>query len=389
MTAEPYEDDPLARLRDGEWLDAQEFPPVAWAVPGLLPEGFGLFTGAPKAGKSWAALGIALAVATGTPALGKIPVGDPRPVLLLALEDGDRRLQGRCRHLLADAAIADAAIPKRMEYCTAAAPNDVLRIIEAWLGQHGHERPLVVLDTLGKVMPPALPGESAYSRDYRIGGTLKGLVDAHPGACLLVVHHTRKLGGPDWMDSTSGTQGLNGAADWTANLTRGRGGDAGVLRVTGRDVPEGEYAVTNLDGRWIIDGNTLAEAAQAALDAQDSESLGDRSTQILNWVKAQGVPVTPAQVQTALGIPDARRYLARLAETGRITRASRGNYTTVPTVPSVPTSGLSLVTEPRRDTRDTWDTPSEGTPCAVCGFVLDPDLAAAGDVTHPTCEVVS
>ena len=198
----------LSRLRNGTWLDQQVFPPMAWAVHGLIPEGFGLFTGPPKAGKSWAALGIALDVAAGTPALGKIVTGDPRPVLLLALEDGDRRMQGRCRALIGEG----GEIPALLDYTTHATPAEVVPLIREWLRHHGGQRPLVLLDTLGKVMPSKTPGENDYQRDYRIGSALKRLVDVHPGATLLVVHHTRKASSDDWMDSTSGTNGLNGSA---------------------------------------------------------------------------------------------------------------------------------------------------------------------------------
>ena len=29
----------LSTLRTGAWLDAQEFPPLSYTVPGLIPEG--------------------------------------------------------------------------------------------------------------------------------------------------------------------------------------------------------------------------------------------------------------------------------------------------------------------------------------------------------------
>src|SRR5699024_2049477 len=55
LTPNPFADEelipepsPLDVIRTGDWLDQQHFPPVAWAVPGLIPEGFGLLTGAPK-----------------------------------------------------------------------------------------------------------------------------------------------------------------------------------------------------------------------------------------------------------------------------------------------------------------------------------------------------
>ena len=82
----------LAGLRDGAWLERQEFPPLRYAVPGVIPEGSVLVAGAPKIGKSWMCLDAGLAVATGGRTLG-LPVGDSRPVLYLALEYGDRRLQ--------------------------------------------------------------------------------------------------------------------------------------------------------------------------------------------------------------------------------------------------------------------------------------------------------
>ncbi|MDT5050513.1 MAG: hypothetical protein QOG75_6425, partial [Mycobacterium sp.] len=91
--------DLLAEMFNGAWLDTQEFPPLEYAVPGIIPEGFGLLVSPPKAGKSWLVCGIGLACAAGGLALGRISV-DKRPVLYLALEDGQRRLQSRCRRIM-------------------------------------------------------------------------------------------------------------------------------------------------------------------------------------------------------------------------------------------------------------------------------------------------
>lgn len=341
MSAEPV--DLLTRIRTGAWLDQQTFPPLSWAVPGLIPEGFGLLTGPPKAGKSWAALGVVLAVASGGSAFGKVPVGTPRPVLLLALEDGNRRLQGRCRTLL-----DGEPIPALLEYATRATPNEVLPLIGAWLDQHHDARPLVVLDTLGKVMPPAMAGESAYARDYRIGGHLKALTDSHPGSALVVIHHVRKLAGEDWMDSTSGTNGLNGAADFTVNLSRARNDTAGILRVTGRDVPEGEYALTVAHGTWTLDGSSLADAARVAQQSKATEGLGDRSAEIVALVNRHPAGLGPTALGTMLAIPasQAGTYLTRLSDAGRIRKTGRGLYgptTPVESVESVESDGADVL----------------------------------------------
>nr|WP_254908101.1 AAA family ATPase [Sphingobium sp. GW456-12-10-14-TSB1] len=51
-------------------LMSKSFPPIQWIVRPVLVEGLTVFAGPPKLGKSWAMLGVALAVASGGIALG-------------------------------------------------------------------------------------------------------------------------------------------------------------------------------------------------------------------------------------------------------------------------------------------------------------------------------
>lgn len=85
-----------------------------------------------------------------------------------------------------------------------------------------------MLDTLGKVMPEARVGESAYQRDYRIGGRLKRIADEWPGLAVVVVHHDRKAAAEDFVDSVSGTNGLAGH-----RRGRGRSNDARMCTSSG------------------------------------------------------------------------------------------------------------------------------------------------------------
>lgn len=368
----------LGRVRNGTWLDAQQFPPLAWVVPGLVPEGFGLVVGPPKLGKSWFVLGLGLAAACGGRALGRIPM-PARPVLYAALEDGDRRMQSRARTLM-----VGEPIPSGFEYFTTATPVEILPLLGEWLDAHPDG--LVMLDTLGKVMPDSRPGESAYQRDYRVGGRLKALSDAHPGAAVLVVHHTRKMASGDWMDSTSGTQGLNGSADFTIVLERGRGEGSALLKVTGRDVSEGEFSVAVQDGCWTLAGDSLAAAAAAARDSRAAERVGDQMASVVAAVNHNPAGVRAEQVAADLDIDkdSAGRYLRRAAEAGRINRAGRGLYTPLSEVSEVSDSTTLFHTEP--DTTDTTDTHVEApAPCRVCQQPLNAALAAEGYGTHPTC----
>jgi len=80
---------------------------------------------------------------------------------------------------------------------------------------------------------------------------------------LLVNHHDRKAAAEDFVDSVSGTHGLAGAADTVIVLTRSRHETGGLLRVTGRDVAEGEYALRFVDGStWDLDGPRPRDAAE-------------------------------------------------------------------------------------------------------------------------------
>lgn len=317
------ETDLLAGLRTGQWLDGQTFPVLRYAVPGILPEGAVLLVGPPKIGKSWFVLSAGLAIASGGAMLGQ-STGDPRSVLLLALEDGDRRLQDRCRKLL-----GDVPIPGRFTYLTRVDAAVLVATVMLWLERHGGDAPLVVLDTLGKIMPPAKPGESSYQRDYRIASLLKRIADDHPGMTLLINHHDRKATSEDFVDSVSGTHGLAGAADTIVTLTRKRTEEAGILRVTGRDVAEGQYALTLSGGsRWGLDGVDLAEAAQRATNREVTQNLGDRSQMVVTALSGfpEGASVT--QVSQATGLEErlCRTYLGRLADAGRIERWARGLY---------------------------------------------------------------
>ena len=324
-------DDRVARLlgeiRTGAWLNARHFPPLRYAVPGLIPEGLTLLIGPPKAGKSLLILDALLAVAGSGRALGSLDVGQARPVLYFALEDSDRRMQARI------AALRDAGgAPELFEYLLKVNASDAVPLVGKWLDSHSGQDALIVIDTLGKIMPPAAPGESAYGRDYRIGGALKQVADDHPGTSLVLLHHDRKAVADDFVDSVSGTHGLAGAADTIVVLARHRNEQSGLLQVTGRDVPEAEYAVelTEHSG-WRLVGSTLHDAARDAAIRKSTVGLADRTVEVVQEVEKHPDGIGVASLATATGIARAQidTYLSRLVTTQRIRRVKRGIYAPV------------------------------------------------------------
>jgi RecA-family ATPase len=351
-------DDLLAEMFNGAWLDTQEFPPLEYAVPGIIPEGFGLLVSPPKAGKSWLVCGIGLACAAGGLALGRISV-DKRPVLYLALEDGQRRLQSRCRRIMhGPTPDLFTRIPGGIHFITKAKPAAIIPMITEFLERHRDDNPpLVILDTLGKARPPRPAGADLYAWDYAIGTQLKDTIDTAPGSTLLVVHHTRKAESPDFVDSVSGSQGVAGSADFVLALSRKRHSDEALLSVTGRDVIEAEYALNASDGLWQLDGSTLTAASETAEHRRLSDTRSDRSMEIFSIVATSPTPLSPTEVSEKLGIDNdtAGRYLRRLAQNGFIKRAGRGLYESVSEVSEEPK-------EQHSDTPDTSDTDLEEAP---------------------------
>ena len=318
----------LAEMRDGEWLDAQEFPPLEWAVPGVVPEGYGLIVAPPKKGKSWLVADLGLACAAGNSALGRIPV-PRRAVLYMALEDGDRRLQSRFRRIMGPG----KRIPRDMHRITKADRRVILGMIEQFLAEHKNDDhpPLVILDTLGRARPPRSPGAEPFQHDYDFGVRLKALADTVPGSTVLAVHHARKAKTEDFVDAVSGTNAVAAAADFVLLLDRQRQSADAILSVTGRDVPEAEYGLTAVDSvLWQLDGTDLVSAAQTAEARRDEERQqrrSDRSLEALKFVNGRdSTHAAELAHQLHVSAKIAGNLLARLYDGNLIDRPVRGLY---------------------------------------------------------------
>lgn len=369
----PVTDPPglLDEIISGSDLDEMEFADLEWAVPGVIPEGFGLIVAPPKAGKSWLVAGIGLACATGGTALGHIKVTQ-RPVLYLALEDGARRLQSRYRHLL-----AGQPIPPQMFSMTDLGDKSVTQVITAFCERHKGRKPLIIVDTLGKVKPPRKANADSYQADYAVGSALKKVIDAHPGAALVAVHHTRKAESDDFVDSVSGTHGIAGSADFVLALARKRQSDDAVLAITGRDVHENEVALVTNGGAWTLTSSSFAQSAQDAIDRKEKVGKSDRTIAALEFVKGRKT-TRPMELATWLDISpnDAGTYLRRMYTDGLIDKVSRGVYC------PMSVSEVSELSERRTgsDTPTDSDTPPSEPELPLTS---DKDTSYSSDTTSP------
>lgn len=293
-------------------LMAADFPPPRWAVPGLIPEGLTVLAGAPKFGKSFLCLGLAVSVASGGMALGKIKV-DKGEVLYAALEDYPRRLQERMGAIL-----GDDPVPEGLHLVTRL-PRlpDLVGYLSDWLETHPRAR-LVILDVLRKIRPQTDGKGNAYNEDYDTLTALKDLADKHSTA-FLVVHHTRKqLDDGDVFNEVSGSTGMTGAADAVLVAKRSRNTTEAILHLTGRDVSEREYGLT-----WSGDACTWTVLDAPAIVA----TMSAARRRILSHI-ADNEGDHPAEVAEALGIDpaNARQTMRRMVDDDQLGTDGEGRY---------------------------------------------------------------
>ena len=307
-------------LKSAEELRTKTFEPLRWIVPKYLPEGLTLLGGRPKIGKSWQSLDIAVGVSEGGKCLGEqCEQGD---VLALMLEDSDRRLQRRLTQMLG-AQLGEW--PARLTYATSwpRLNEGGLNWIRDWISKSPNRR-LIVIDILERVRQLAASKDkrSAYSADYEALITLHALA-TEAMISILVLHHQRKLGADDLIDTLSGTLGLGGAVDSVLILgkehkdRKKRDQDKKFFWGRGRDLEEFSVTVEQNDkGRWEILGPRMQ--AQPTVERED----------IIAVLAKSDAPMTIKEIADAChnDYNNVKQLLTKLHAEGHVERVRRGEY---------------------------------------------------------------
>jgi hypothetical protein len=312
-----------------ELLEA-EFADARFAIEGLIPEGLAFMCGAPKLGKSWLALGLSIAIASGGMALGKIPV-EAGGALYLALEDSPRRLQGRLRMLL-----DGERAPRGLHIETAWPRLDEggTDQLDAWLTDHPDAR-IVLIDVWPRIRPRVAKRADYFQADYDSAAPLQSLASSHEIA-IAALFHTRKAEAEDFVETVQGTFGTAAAADTVIVVKRSRGQADATLHVTGRDVEEQELAL-----RFAPEAGTWALLGDAA-----EYTLGETRRELLDAIRAHG-SLTPKQAfeLTPVAYELAKKTMQRMFHDGQLI-AEKGRYFLRNPVPGVP---LSLDTSDQQE----------------------------------------
>lgn len=275
-------------MYSGAELLTMQLPEPKWAIEGILPEGLSILGGKPKMGKSWLALGLSVAVATGGRVLDRIQV-EKGDVLYLGLEDNPRRLQNRLNKVIA------GDITTKLDNITLSTEwprldGSCLTMLRGWLATHPSAR-LIVIDTLARIKPRRRGSNgSSYDEDYTSIEGLQQLAN-ECGVAILVITHLRKMEAADPLDTLNATLGLSGAADAILILKRERGQHDATLFVSGRDVEEQELALSfdKSSATWSV----LGEA--------DEYRQSEARREIIDILRKSVVPLPPKEVADILG----------------------------------------------------------------------------------------
>lgn len=284
-------------------------------VENLLPVGISMLAGAPKLGKSWAGLYIALSVATGRPFLSR-PT-DQGAVLYLGLEDSPRRLQERLQRI--GPGVDWENVP--LELWTEIDPVDAggLASLREWL--EAAERPkLIVVDIWGRFESRTPSTKSEYDRITQTMQPLQALATEF-GVAIMLVHHTKKIQGDgapggDPFDQILGSRALTSNMDLTMLLTRTRMQQDAVLLMTGRDVEESQINLTfdKASCQWNVtdheSGPTFSPEKQLVLDAVQQ-----------GFTKAATIAKHLNKGRTAV-----TNHLSDLVRDGHLSRLAAGEY---------------------------------------------------------------
>ena len=303
------------KLKTAAELCEQEFRPLKWAIPDLVPEGLTILAGRPKFGKSWLALDFAVAAASGGSAMGTVPCKGG-PVLYLALEDTDRRLQERLR-----AVLQGTDPPEDLEYATEWRRTDQggLEDLRMWLQSRSkHDARLVIIDTLQKLRGAKKRDAGVYDDDYRAVADFKKLADEYT-VPIMVLHHENKAGHEDPLMAVSGTAGITGAADTIMVLRReSRSDPNATLSVTGRDVVVDEIALQQdmQTGKWL------------KLGRADDFRISEQRRTLVRALADNAGQMTPKEIaQVTRMKPNNVWYLLhKMAKDGDVKRCANGKY---------------------------------------------------------------
>lgn len=238
-----------------------DFPDPIWIVPDLIPVGLVALAGRPKVGKSWMALQLAIAVASGGRFLGKQV--NKAEVLYLAFEDPSRRLRKRID-------LYGIQRGTKITFKTEYRPLDGEGLDDLQAEVESGRYKLIVVDTFGRSLTAGKLEIKDYSDNVAVLSPLQTMAQDANVTMLLIDHHSKfHSDNPNPTLDLIGSIGKGGTFDTVIGLYKEQGKPGAKLLGVGREHDEFDLAIEfdPLTGCWQSLGDTRSVFQQNVLDA--------------------------------------------------------------------------------------------------------------------------
>jgi hypothetical protein len=280
----------------------------------------GIVGGEPKCGKSFLALHLAVAVASGTPCLGRYNVARKGPVLLYPAEDSQPIVRDRLAGISHSAGVSLDALD--VFVITAPALRLDTAADRERLGRSvvRHRPVLLILDPFVRLHRI---DENASGEVAPLLAFLRQLQRTH-GVAILVVHHARK--GARGMRPGQALRGSSEFHAWgDSNLYVSRRGQQIRLAVEHRGAPSHDGLALEM----TTNGHGPHLSLCALRDDPRQQALGTEPvTRILDVIEDLGRPATRAELRERCRIKTTTlsQTLAELVATDRLHHRDDGSY---------------------------------------------------------------
>jgi AAA domain len=321
--------------------DLESSQQAEWLIEGIWPaRAYGIIGAAAKAGKTWAALDLAVSVVTGSNWLGRFPCASGA-VLLLMAEGDERSIWRRLEAICDSRSVRHADILEGVDM-TRNAPNlrdaGHLKAIEEQLARRQYA--LVIAEPL-YLLAPGLQSSNLFE----VGQVLREIQELSQGrdASLVVTTHFNQTGQGFGAHRFTGA----GPAEWgrvlgyaevTHNRTQGNATDVGLRwEFSGTEIAPVGFSmrrqVSEANGHlvYVVEaGDTLVDEAPA--------SASDLVRRILDAVQnaTEASPVSISGLREYLSTDDfghvpsdqtIHRHMRALEQAGVVRRRSEGQGT--------------------------------------------------------------
>jgi hypothetical protein len=291
-----------------------------WLIEGLWSaQAVGIIGGEPKCGKSFLALDLAVAVASGTPCLRHFPACVSGTVLLFAAEDAPHIVRDR---------LAGIACAARVDFHNL--DVEVITVPTLRLDRHDHQQALEA--TIARVKPKLLvldPLVRLHCIDENIAAEVAPLLaylrnlQRHYQTAVALVHHARK-----GAANERGGQALRGSSELHAwgdsNLYLRRVGQQLQLAIEHRAAPSAD----RLQLALRADTPALAlEVVDVPIELRQASASQPSSIERIEHILGNAAdPMSQRQLRDAARMRAATvaEVLAKLVVEGRVTKSGEG-----------------------------------------------------------------